>query len=92
MAPGPVETAVDRDLARVAASSPDLASGGLGAMAKAIAAQIDNPKASPTSKSMLSRVLLDTLVKLFDMAPEEVRSDGIDELVKARAKRKARRA
>jgi len=90
--PGRVQEAVARDIARVSVTSPELASGALAATALAVAAQIDNPKNSATSKSMLARVLVDALDRLFTLTPEERADDGIDQLTRARQKRKARNA
>jgi hypothetical protein len=85
--PGPVVAAVKRDLGRL--SDPDLADSGLAATALALAAEVDSPKNSATSKSMCAKALMDALTALHAHQPQEVPNDDVDQLA---AKRAARRA
>ncbi len=70
---------------------PPARGGALAATALAVAGEIDNPKNSATSKSMLARGLVAAINTLFALTPEERPDDGIDQLATARAKRLARR-
>lgn len=82
-----VSAAVERDLAVLAERDAELAESGLAASALALAATLDHPGNSATSKSMCAKALLDTLDRLRDLAPEKKENDGIDEL---RTRRSAR--
>lgn len=81
--------AVGRDLEDVRRRSPKLAQSALAATALALAAQLDNPHTSATSKSMCAKALLDTLDQVRELCPPEEEPDEVDELA---ARRTARRA
>lgn len=84
-----VAAAVTRDLAALARRAPELAAGGLAVAALALAAEIDEPGNSATSKSMCARAMYDALEKLAAMAPPEQEADRIDDLSARRSKRLA---
>ena len=73
---------VERDLARVPVG---LRESGLAAVARAMAEAIDGGQGS---RSECCKVLIDALVRLRELAPEEVPEDGVDELANARRKRR----
>lgn len=82
-----VVAAVTRDLAAIGRRDAELGCGALASLALAMAAEIDEPGNSATSKSMCARVLADTLERLAVLAPVEEGGDRIDELGDKRAKR-----
>ncbi|MBF6557028.1 MAG: hypothetical protein IVW52_12845 [Acidimicrobiales bacterium] len=85
---GDVGRAVQRDLDAIAETSPNLATGGLAAMALALAQSIDSPRTSATAKSMCSRALVDALARLTaQIPPKEDHDDQIDDLASRRAHR-----
>lgn len=61
---------------------------GLAALALALAAEVDNPENSATSKSMCGRTLLETLKQLRELAPPAEKEDKLDELSDRRARRR----
>lgn len=83
-----VVEAVQRDLEALAERDPELARSAIGAMALSLAAQMDNPENSATSKAGCARALTDTLVQLRELAPPSGGRDGIDELASRRKKRR----
>ena len=87
--PGSVVEAVRRDLAELALRDPRLAQSALAASALALAAQLDDPGNSATSKSMCARALAETFDRLRALAPPVVEEDGIDELAARRSGRLA---
>jgi hypothetical protein len=87
-----VVDAVHRELDAIAKRDKDLARSGFAASALALAATLDDPKNSATSKSMCARSLLDALDRLRELAPDEEKKDGLDELVARRAKKLSRGA
>jgi uncharacterized tellurite resistance protein B-like protein len=88
---GEVTQAVDRDLARLAKRSPEVADSALAASARALARELDS-QTSATSKSMCARALLETLDRLRELAPAEHKVDRLDELATRRTARLARGA
>jgi hypothetical protein len=84
-----VAEAVQRDLNRLAKRDPDLAKSGLAAAALALAAALDEPGNSATSKAMCAKALAETFGRLREMAPEEKRKDKVDEISSRRAARRA---
>lgn len=79
-----VEDAVRRDLEGMG----DLAHGALAASALALAAEMDDPENSATSKSMCARALHDALEQLRELAPPKRETDDVDDLEAKRAKRR----
>lgn len=84
-----VFAAVERDLALLDKS---LAESSLAASALTLAAEMDAPGNSATSKSMCAKALLETMDRLRKMAPAVAASDGLDELTSKREGRLARAA
>lgn len=81
-----VVEAVQRDLARL----PDeLAESGLAASALTLAAAMDDPSNSATSKSMCAARLHDALEQLRALAPEQEEADEVERARKRRADRLA---
>lgn len=86
---GAVTAAVERDLERLRARSPELADSALAASVVALARELDAPKNSATSKSMCARALIDALDRLRELAPPEREEDGLDELASRRTARRS---
>jgi hypothetical protein len=86
-----VVKAVEHDVKTLAKRAPDLAKSALAASALALAAEIDDPNNSATSKSMCARALIDTLDRMRDLAPDGDEKDKLDELSTRRAARIAGR-
>lgn len=63
----------------------ELRDSGLAAIARAMAERIDSGRGSP---SECGKVAIDALTRLRELAPEEVKADGIDDLAKQRVKRR----
>lgn len=85
-----VVEAVERDLAALRKRAPELADSAMAATARALAAEIDEPGNSATSKSMCAARLVDIFEQLRALTPaEEPKEDG---LVNLAARREARRA
>lgn len=82
---GPVESAVERDLG---ALPEGLAGSALAATALALAREIDGDN-SATSKSMCANSLTAALERLRALAPPEREADGVDEIARRRAARRA---
>lgn len=61
----------------------------LKASALSLAETMDDPKTSPAARSQCARALRETLDRLRDLAPVEVRGDGLDEISAARSRRRA---
>lgn len=80
------EEAVQRDLDSIAKRDPELAQSGLAVMALTLARGLDSDS-SLTSKAMASKALSDTLAQLRELAPDEMKEDGVDDLTARRAKR-----
>lgn len=85
-----VTEAVQRDLAALAELDPALAESTYAATALALAAELDAGN-SATSKSMCAKALLDTMNRLWELAPDREEEDRLDELSARREKRLARR-
>lgn len=81
-----VEAGVRRDLTMLGKGAEDSA---LAESALALAAEMDDPENSATSKSMCARALLDTMDRLRELAPPKKEADPVDELGERR--RSARR-
>lgn len=62
-------------------------SSSLGASIAVLAAQLDDPKTSATSKSMCAKALKDLLAEVRELAGQETGGDRLDELAKRRSKR-----
>jgi len=82
-----VVDAVERDLSTIRRLSPDLADSGLAASALVLAAELDSPGNSATSKSMCARALIEALERLRELAPAGDEEDKLDELGARRAAR-----
>lgn len=89
---GAVANRVKADLADLRSRAPGVADSALGAMALAMALEIDRPKNSATSKSMCNRELRDTLNQLRELAPAKPEADGLDQLNAQRVKRRSRKS
>jgi hypothetical protein len=61
----------------------------LAASALVLAAELDDPGNSATSKSMCSKALLDVMNRLAELAPPVREADRLDEVKAARARRRA---
>jgi hypothetical protein len=83
-----VTEGVKRDLA----AWPSMQDSALAATALALAAELDNPNNSATSKSMCARALTETMDRLRELAPPVKEADKLDELNGRRAKRKGKPA
>lgn len=81
--------AIEKDLDSIRRYAPSVADSGLAAAALALAAEVDRPRNSATSKSMCAKVLMETMDRIRAIAPETKSADRIDDL---HAKRTARRA
>ena len=81
---------VERDLEELAVRDAGLARSGLAAAALALARELDNSKNSATSRAMCSRALVETLDRLWELAPEAEETDRLDDLSSRRASRIAR--
>jgi hypothetical protein len=81
-----VRKAFERELVALPA---DLRDSALAATALVLAAELDKPKNSATSKSMCARVLADVLEQLRELMPPVEEGDSLDDLA---ARRRARRA
>jgi hypothetical protein len=57
--------------------------------ALALAAELDKPKNSATSKSMCAKAMIDVFRELRFVAPARQEADGVDELTRRRADRRA---
>lgn len=84
--------AVERDLAVFAKRSKGIDASTLAETARALAAELDDPSNSATSKSMCARALLDVLDQLKALLPPEKEGDALDDLSSRRAARIAGRA
>lgn len=89
VAPSIAFDGVERDLEALRRRDPALADSGLAATALVLAREIDNPYNSATSKSMNATALARILELLRELAPEEEKSDRLDELSQRRDKRLA---
>lgn len=78
-----VLASVTRDLASVPS---EMATGGLAAMALALAREIDGEN-SATSKSMCAGQLRDTLDRIRELSPDKEEGDSLDDLAARRANR-----
>lgn len=84
-----VVDAVELDLAEIRKRDAGLADSALAATAKVLAAQLDDPRPSATSKSMCARALTETMDRLRELAPMKEEADGVDEVAKQRERRRA---
>ncbi len=82
-----VVDATEADLAAIRKLAPALADSALGALALALASEIDEAGNSATSKSMCARALTDVLGQLRDLTPENGEGDSLDDLSARRATR-----
>lgn len=78
---------VQHDLADLRERDAALADSALAAAALALAADLDNPYTSATARSMASRVLVDTMDRLRELAPAARKADPLDDLTAARRRR-----
>jgi hypothetical protein len=83
--------AVRRDLAVVAKTDKALSESALAATALLLAAEMDNPTNSATSKSMCAHQLRETMDRLRELVPEQKAEDRVDDLTARRAARHAAR-
>lgn len=84
-----VVKAVKQDLAEIRRRDKDLANSAIAASALVLAAELDDPGNSATSKSLCARALREALDRLRELAPAKKESDDVDEVAKRRAKRRA---
>lgn len=84
--------AVDREIELLRERSPRLADSALAAGLRALAYDLENPYNSLTSKSQATKELREGTDRLRELAPPEVRQDGIDQLADRRAERLAGRS
>lgn len=89
---GSMAAAVQRDLDLLAARDEGLAESALAQLALAMAAEIDNPENSATSKSMCAARLADALDRLRALAPPKPTQDRLDEVKEKREQRRRRRS
>ena len=75
-----VVEAVRRDLEAIGRRDSELAESALAATALSLAASLDDPSNSATSKSMCSKSLLDILDRMRELAPPAEENDDLDEL------------
>jgi hypothetical protein len=80
---------VDAVWADLALLGAEAAASSHAATALALAAEIDSPKNSATSKSMCAKALVDTLDRLRLLAPPVEAVDKLDDLAAKREKRRA---
>lgn len=85
--PETVVAAVERDLTDVAKGAPELARSALAATARVLAAELDSPSNSATSKSMCAARLVETMDRLRELVPPKEDDDRLDEIA---ARREAR--
>ena len=78
---------VELNLADLASRSSSLAVSALAQSALELARQMDDPGNSATSKSMCAKALMETLERLYSMAPPKMEQDGVDDLSDRRAAR-----
>lgn len=84
-----VLSAVRRDLAVIRRTDAELAKSGLAAAALSIAATMDDPKTTASSKAQCARALRETLDRLRDLAPHDAPMDSLDDLARRRDARRA---
>lgn len=84
-----VVDAVERDLAAIAERDAELAESALAAVARSLAADVDDRSNSATQRAGAARALADTLVQLRALAPSARGGDRLDELSAQRNKRRA---
>lgn len=84
-----VVEAVERDLVELDRRRPGLSESSLAATARALAAGLDDGRASLAMKSMASKEFRETMAALAALAPDVVAEDAIDELERRREKRRA---
>lgn len=84
-----VAAAVGRELVEIRRRAPGAADSALAALALALAAEVDDPGNSATSKSMCAKVLVDALDRLRELAPAQEAGDRLDDLSARRQRRRA---
>lgn len=84
---GTVVEAVREELGALDRSKAGAAGSAMAAAALVLAAELDDPTNSATSKSMCSKELRELMGRLHELAPSEPAKDGVDEL---RARRERR--
>lgn len=84
--------AVGRDVAALVVRAPALRDSALVAVALALAAEVDRPGNSATSKSLCARCVVDAMERLREMAPPVALDDAVDDLASRRSERQARAA
>lgn len=62
----------------------------LAATALVMAHELDNPKPSLAMKAIAAKELREAMDRLLELAPPKRREDGIDQIAKQRARRRAR--
>lgn len=83
--------AVERQMASLRERAPDLADSALAAAALRLAYELEDPANSATSKSMCAKELRETMRVLRELAPPEVKKDGIDRVADQLAERRQQR-
>lgn len=85
-----VVDAVRRDLDELDGRLRGLKDSAFAATALALAAELDDPGNSATSKSMCARALVETLDRLSELAPAKAEGDELDDLTARRERRRAK--
>lgn len=83
-----VAAATERDLETLEKVCAGISQTALAASAMVLARELDASANSATSKSMCARSLLETMDRLQEMAPAGSAGDRLDELERARARRR----
>lgn len=86
---GPNEEAVQFDLDKL--GDADLQRGGLAQTALTLARGLDSDS-SLTSKAMASKALVETMNRLWDLAPPKKETDEVDEFTSRRNERRSKAA
>lgn len=84
-----VVAATKRELAALGKRSSRAAESALAATALALAAEMDDPENSATSKAACARALSEVLAQIRGDVPDEKKKDGLDELKAKREKRRS---
>lgn len=84
-----VVAAVESDLKEIGSRDSALETCGLAATALALAHDLDDRSNSATSRSMCAKALVDTLDRLWELAPAKDEGSKLDDLSARRAARRA---
>ena len=88
LAPSHAREGIERDLAALTGGADSV----LAASARTLAAELENPYASATAKSLCAKALIDVMRELRSLAPPKKQEDRVDEIAKRREERVARAA